>query len=146
MWCEDCKHPIEAWGFALRTTFFITPHIGTYVAHNICAGRLLRTESQVRLTNFISYRTIIVTTSFHTEALPLNRLRILCNAHCGANVASVAAFDAHFDTNPNAASGVAFDVTHDANFVAHIVAHFVAKSGATSFARMPPTDFRRSSA
>jgi hypothetical protein len=80
------------------------------------------------------------------EAEPLNRLRILCNAHCGANGASVAAFDAHFDTNPNAASGVAFDVTHDANFVAHIVAHFVAKSGATSFARMPPTDFRRSSA
>ena len=47
-------------------------------------------------------------------------------------------------------SGVALDATHDAKFVAHDVAHdianFVAKSGATSFARMPPTDFQRSSA
>ena len=33
--------------FALHTTFFVTPHIGTYVAHNICADRLLRTEPQV---------------------------------------------------------------------------------------------------
>ena len=34
---------------ALHTTFFRSPHIGTYVAHNICADRLLRTEPQVRL-------------------------------------------------------------------------------------------------
>jgi hypothetical protein len=47
MWCEDCKHPIEAWGFALRTTFFATPHIGIYVVRYICADRLLRTEPQV---------------------------------------------------------------------------------------------------
>jgi hypothetical protein len=54
MWCDDCKHTIEAWGFALRTTFFVTPHIGTYVVRYICADRLLRTEPQVYL--FLSRR------------------------------------------------------------------------------------------
>jgi hypothetical protein len=68
------------------------------------------------------------------QAEPLNSLRILCNAPCGAKVASLAAFGAQFDANPNAASGVAFHDTHDANFIAHFVPHFVAKSGATSFA------------
>ena len=61
---------------------------------------------------------------------PLIKLRILCYAHRGAKVASLAAFGAHFDANPDAASGVAFDATHDANFVAH----FVAKSSHTSSA------------
>ena len=35
--------------FALHTTFFCSPHIGTYVVRYICADRLLRTEPQVRL-------------------------------------------------------------------------------------------------
>jgi hypothetical protein len=35
------------------------------------AGRLLRTESQVRFMLFMSYQTITVTPSFHTHALPL---------------------------------------------------------------------------
>lgn len=39
------------------------------------ADRLLRTESQVRLTSFMSYRTIIVTTLFRTDALPLNHCK-----------------------------------------------------------------------
>jgi hypothetical protein len=38
------------------------------VASFASADRLLRTESQVRLTTFISYRTIIVTTLCHTDA------------------------------------------------------------------------------
>jgi len=37
------------------------------VASFASADRLLRTESQVRLTMFLSYRTIIVTTLFHTS-------------------------------------------------------------------------------
>jgi hypothetical protein len=41
------------------------------VASFASADRLLRTESQVRLTTFISYRTIIVTTSFRTDAVLL---------------------------------------------------------------------------
>ena len=41
------------------------------VASLASADRLLRTESQVRLTTFISYRTIIVTTSFRTDAILL---------------------------------------------------------------------------
>jgi len=45
------------------------------VASLASADRLLRTESQVRLTTFISYRTIIVTTSFHTHALLLTLVR-----------------------------------------------------------------------
>ena len=61
---------------------------------------------------------------------PLIKLRILCNVHCGAKVASLAAFAPQFDANPDAASGVAFDATHNANFVAH----FVAKSSHTSSA------------
>ena len=65
---------------------------------------------------------------------PLIKLRILCNAHCGAKVASFVAFGAHFDANPDAASGVAFDATHHANFVARFVAHFVAKFSHTSSA------------
>jgi hypothetical protein len=73
---------------------------------------------------------------------PLIKLRILCDAHCIAIVASLAAFGANFDAKPDAVSGVAFDATHDANFVAHDVANFVAKA----FARMPPTNFPRSSA
>ena len=48
------------------------------VASRASAGRLLRTESQLRLTNFISYRTIIVTTSFHTDASPLVFPRFCC--------------------------------------------------------------------
>ena len=40
------------------------------VASRASADRLLRTESQVRLTLFMSYRTIIVTTSFHTDTIP----------------------------------------------------------------------------
>jgi hypothetical protein len=64
------------------------------------------------------------------EAVPLNRLRILCNALGVAKVASLAAFGANFDANPDAASGVAFDATHGDDFVAH----FVAKSSHTSSA------------
>jgi hypothetical protein len=45
------------------------------VASFASADRLLRTESQVRLTTFISYRTIIVTTLFHTHALLLTLVR-----------------------------------------------------------------------
>jgi hypothetical protein len=41
------------------------------VASLASADRLLRTESQVRLTMSMSYRTIIVTTLFHTDALLL---------------------------------------------------------------------------
>jgi hypothetical protein len=52
------------------------------------------------------------------QAEPLNRLRILCYAHCVAKVASLAAFGAKFDANPNAASGAVLDATHDSNFVA----------------------------
>jgi len=75
------------------------------------------------------------------QAEPLNKLRILCNAQCGAKVASLAAFAAHFDANPDAASCVAFDATHDANFVAQRVAHFVAKSGASSSAAYAANQF-----
>jgi len=57
---------------------------------------------------------------------PLIKLRILCNAHCGANVASLAAFGAKFDANPIAASSAVLGVTHDANQVA--------KSRSASFA------------
>ena len=39
------------------------------------ADRLLRTESQVWFTHFISCQTITVTPSFRTQALPLNKLR-----------------------------------------------------------------------
>jgi len=39
------------------------------------AGRLLRTESQVWFMLSMSYQTITVTPSFHTQALPLIRLR-----------------------------------------------------------------------
>jgi hypothetical protein len=38
------------------------------------AGRLLRTESQVRFMLFMSYQTITVTPSFHTQALRLTVL------------------------------------------------------------------------
>ena len=41
------------------------------------AGRLLRTESQVRFMLFMSYQTITVTPSFHTHALLLVGTRIL---------------------------------------------------------------------
>ena len=41
------------------------------VTSRASADRLLRTESQVRLTIFMSYRTIIVTTLCHTDALLL---------------------------------------------------------------------------
>jgi hypothetical protein len=74
-----------------------------------------------------NYKTSI---AMEDKPYPLIKLRILCNGHCVAKVASLAAFGAHFDANPDAASGVAFDATHDANFVAH----FVAKSGHTSSA------------
>ena len=47
------------------------------VTSRASADRLLRTESQVRLTIFMSYRTIIVTTLCHTEALPLVWTRFL---------------------------------------------------------------------
>ena len=48
------------------------------VTSRASAGRLLRTESQVRLTIFMSYRTITVTPSlFHTQALPLRQRRFL---------------------------------------------------------------------
>ena len=42
------------------------------------AGRLLRTESQVWFMLFMSYQTITVTPSFHTQALPLIEISFLC--------------------------------------------------------------------
>jgi len=46
--------------FALHTTFFRSPHIGTYAVRYICADRLLRTEPQVfssniHINNFMSH-------------------------------------------------------------------------------------------
>jgi hypothetical protein len=57
------------------------------VASRASADRLLRTESQVRLTIFMSYRTIIVTTLCHTEALPLVSTTILRLANSSPKIA-----------------------------------------------------------
>ena len=68
--CSRRNH-LAAVSSSLRWKDVVSAASDPTVASRASADRLLRTESQVRLTNFISYRTIIVTTSFHTDALLL---------------------------------------------------------------------------
>ncbi len=69
------RNHLAAVSSSLRWKHVVPAASDPTVAGRASAGRLLRTESQVRLTNFISYRTIIVTTSFHTAAILLARAR-----------------------------------------------------------------------